>query len=103
MGTKKIEMRVLNSFLATGLAQQCTPTHQATCDLQNGASGLVTLTQCSEGHVQITGDLSCTADECQIDGNHGFHIHESAPTKNDDQSLECAAAGGLVIFSQTKF
>ena len=56
---------------------------------------MVTLTQCSEGHVQITGEVSCTADECQADGNHGFHIHENAPTQTDDQTLDCAAAGGI--------
>merc|ERR1711976_137963 len=92
--TYKREMKFVYGFLATGLAQQCTPTHQATCDLHNGATGLVTLTQCSEGHVQITGDISCTASECEVDGNHGFHVHESAPTQNDDQTFDCAAAGG---------
>ena len=59
---------------------------------------MVTLTQCSEGHVQITGEVSCTADECQADGNHGFHIHENSPTQTDDQTLDCAAAGGISYF-----
>merc|ERR1712046_275568 len=92
--TYKREMKLVYGFLATSLAQQCTPTHHATCDLQNGATGLITLTQCSEGHVKITGDISCTAAECDVDSNHGFHIHESAPTQNDDMTLDCAAAGG---------
>jgi len=92
------EMKFLPLVFACSSAQQeCRATYEATCELKNGASGTVTLTQfdCNYlRYLQVTGDLHCHAEVNCDDGEHGFHVHEAAPIMQEDGTWDCAAAGG---------
>merc|ERR1712193_297425 len=89
---KVFHMELLNLFSN----QNCIDISQSTCLLENGATGLVTLTQqICDGvqSVKITGNIKCTDDDNCANDNHGFHVHQNAPTRVNG-IYDCGTAGG---------